>query len=107
MRENDYQTVVKQLKEMAGGDPNDPGFKVRDIQAAPGVDAERLGNRRELLRIVDKMRRDVDASGEVALLLQVTVVHDAVPPSVVSPIGEATRDLIAAPEAATSTTPRR
>ena len=27
MRENNYQTVVKQLKEMAGGDPEDPGFK--------------------------------------------------------------------------------
>jgi len=27
MRENDYQVVLKQLKEMAGGDPEDPGFK--------------------------------------------------------------------------------
>ncbi|MGC1176781.1 MAG: aspartate--tRNA(Asn) ligase [Candidatus Saccharimonadales bacterium] len=27
MRENDYQVVVKQLKEKAGGDPEDPGFK--------------------------------------------------------------------------------
>lgn len=27
MRENDYKTVLKQLKEMAGGDPNDAGFK--------------------------------------------------------------------------------
>ncbi len=27
MRENDYATILKQLKEMAGGDPNDPGFK--------------------------------------------------------------------------------
>jgi nondiscriminating aspartyl-tRNA synthetase len=27
MRENDYQVVVKQLKDMAGGDPEDPGFK--------------------------------------------------------------------------------
>lgn len=27
MRENDYEVVLKQLKEMAGGDPNDPGFK--------------------------------------------------------------------------------
>lgn len=27
MRENDYQKVLKQLKEQAGGDPADPGFK--------------------------------------------------------------------------------
>lgn len=27
MRENKYDIVVKQLKELAGGDPNDPGFK--------------------------------------------------------------------------------
>lgn len=27
MRENDYSIVIKQLKEMAGGDPEDPGFK--------------------------------------------------------------------------------
>jgi nondiscriminating aspartyl-tRNA synthetase len=27
MRENDYSVVLKQLKEKAGGDPEDPGFK--------------------------------------------------------------------------------
>lgn len=27
MREHNYQTVVKQLKTLAGGDPEDPGFK--------------------------------------------------------------------------------
>lgn len=27
MRENDYKTVLSQLKEKAGGDPDDPGFK--------------------------------------------------------------------------------
>lgn len=27
MRENDYKKVVKQLKELAKGDPNDPGFE--------------------------------------------------------------------------------
>jgi nondiscriminating aspartyl-tRNA synthetase len=27
MRENDYQVVLKQLREIAGGDPEDPGFK--------------------------------------------------------------------------------
>jgi nondiscriminating aspartyl-tRNA synthetase len=26
MRENDYKVVVAQLKKLAGGDPNDPGF---------------------------------------------------------------------------------
>jgi nondiscriminating aspartyl-tRNA synthetase len=27
MRENDYQTLIKQLKELAKGDPKDPGFE--------------------------------------------------------------------------------
>jgi nondiscriminating aspartyl-tRNA synthetase len=27
MRENNYETVEKQLREQAGGDPNDPGFR--------------------------------------------------------------------------------
>ncbi len=27
MRENDYRTVLRQLQEQAGGDPEDPGFK--------------------------------------------------------------------------------
>jgi aspartyl/asparaginyl-tRNA synthetase len=27
MRENDYEVLIKQLKEMAGGDPSAPGFK--------------------------------------------------------------------------------
>lgn len=27
MRENDYETVLRQLQEQAGGDPEDPGFK--------------------------------------------------------------------------------
>lgn len=27
MRENDYKTVLRQLQEQAGGDPEDPGFK--------------------------------------------------------------------------------
>ncbi len=27
MRENDYKKVVEQLKKLAGGDPNDPGFQ--------------------------------------------------------------------------------
>jgi nondiscriminating aspartyl-tRNA synthetase len=27
MRENDYETVERQLREQAGGDPNDPGFR--------------------------------------------------------------------------------
>jgi nondiscriminating aspartyl-tRNA synthetase len=26
MRENRYEVIIKQLKELAGGDPNDPGF---------------------------------------------------------------------------------
>jgi hypothetical protein len=46
-----------------GGDPNDPGFQVRDMQLAPRVDLDRVGDRRSLLRAIDTMRRDLDLQG--------------------------------------------
>jgi hypothetical protein len=46
-----------------GGDPNDPNFKVRDLQLGPRVDLARFRNRRELLGGLDKLRRDLDIQG--------------------------------------------
>lgn len=37
MRENDYAIVLKQLKEMASGDPNHPGFKYFLMAMAAGM----------------------------------------------------------------------
>src|SRR5262249_43397192 len=44
-------------------DPNSPGFQVRDLRLAPQVDLNRFRNRRELLRGLDNLRRDVDTQG--------------------------------------------
>jgi hypothetical protein len=46
-----------------GDDPNSPNFNVRDLRLAPQVDLGRFHNRRELLRGLDNLRRDVDAQG--------------------------------------------
>src|SRR5262245_15659476 len=46
-----------------GNDPNSPGFQVRDLRLAPQVDLNRFRNRRELLRGLDNLRRDVDTQG--------------------------------------------
>jgi hypothetical protein len=46
-----------------GNDPNSPGFQVRDLRLAPQVDLSRFRNRRELLRGLDNLRRDVDTQG--------------------------------------------
>jgi hypothetical protein len=46
-----------------GSDPNSPGFQVRDLRLTPRVDLDRFRNRRELLRGIDKLRRDVDVQG--------------------------------------------
>jgi hypothetical protein len=47
-------------------DPNDPNFRVRDLESSPAVGAVRVGSRRELLRVVDRMRRDLDLGGTAA-----------------------------------------
>src|SRR5947209_13963072 len=46
-----------------GSDPSDPGFDVRDLRLPPQLDLERFRNRRELLRGLDTLRRDVDTQG--------------------------------------------
>src|SRR5262249_37644193 len=50
-------------------DPANPGpFKVPNFALASGVTLERVGDRRQLLRSFDTLRRDVDASGQVQAL---------------------------------------
>jgi hypothetical protein len=44
-------------------DPNSPGFQVRDLRLMPNVDLGRFRNRRDLLRGLDNLRRDVDIMG--------------------------------------------
>ncbi|HJT79451.1 MAG TPA: DUF1501 domain-containing protein [Gemmataceae bacterium] len=46
-----------------GDDPNNPGFRVRDLQLPPRIDLGRFKNRRELLAGLDNLRRDVDTQG--------------------------------------------
>jgi hypothetical protein len=46
-----------------GDDPNNPGFGVRDLRLVPQVDPGRFRNRRDLLRGLDTLRRDVDTQG--------------------------------------------
>jgi hypothetical protein len=45
------------------GDPNDPNFKVDNIQLAGAMTVDRLENRRGLLASFDRLRREMDASG--------------------------------------------
>jgi hypothetical protein len=47
----------------AGGDPNTPGFRVRDLQPAPEVDAKSLEDRRALLKFFGERRRRFDTNG--------------------------------------------
>jgi hypothetical protein len=44
-------------------DPNSPSFKVRDLELPGRVNLARFRNRRELLRGMDDLRKDVDISG--------------------------------------------
>jgi hypothetical protein len=46
-----------------GSDPSNPGFQVRDLQLTPRVDLGRFRNRRQLLKGLDTLRRDVDTQG--------------------------------------------
>jgi hypothetical protein len=46
-------------------DPNSEGFRVRNLKLPGVVDAQRLGRRRELLRDLDTIRRDIDARGDL------------------------------------------
>jgi hypothetical protein len=46
-------------------DPNSDGFQVRNLRLPGVVDARRLGRRRELLKELDNIRRDIDTRGDV------------------------------------------
>ncbi len=46
-----------------GSDPSSDGFRVRDLKLPPRVDLARFSGRRELLRGMDGVRKDVDISG--------------------------------------------
>lgn len=45
-----------------GGDPAQPGFRVRDLESFPGVTGLRLERRREYLQALDRFRSAVDSS---------------------------------------------
>ncbi len=49
-------------------DPNDPNFQVRNLKLPNRVDGVRLSRRRELLRSIDTIRRDVDTRGDLQSL---------------------------------------
>jgi hypothetical protein len=51
-------------------DPNDPNFQVRNLKLPGRVDAARSGRRRELLRSIDAIRRDIDTRGDLESLDQ-------------------------------------
>ena len=54
-----------------GADPASPGpFKVQNFALADGLSVDRLGDRRGLLASVDRVRRDLDASGSMQALDQ-------------------------------------
>jgi hypothetical protein len=49
-----------------GSDPNDSNFQVRDLKLTPRVDLGRFTVRRQMLKRLDTLRRDVDAKGDAA-----------------------------------------
>lgn len=46
-------------------DPNSDGFQVRNLKLPGAVDASRLSRRRDLLKDLDTIRRDVDTRGDM------------------------------------------
>src|SRR5215468_9082467 len=46
-------------------DPNADNFQVRNLKLPGTVDAKRLGRRRELLKDLDNIRRDIDSRGDI------------------------------------------
>jgi Protein of unknown function (DUF1501) len=46
-------------------DPNSESFQVRNLKLPGVVDARRLGRRRDLLKDLDTIRRDIDARGDI------------------------------------------
>jgi hypothetical protein len=52
-----------------GADPANPGpFRIPNFSLPQGVTLERVGDRRQLLSSFDRLRRDVDASGQMQAL---------------------------------------
>lgn len=49
------------------GDPNDPDFSVRSLELSQSM-SDRLDDRMSLLRGLDNLRRDVDASGQLSAM---------------------------------------
>jgi hypothetical protein len=49
-----------------GGDPNSPDFQVRDLRLGPRVDLKRFQHRRDMIKHLDALRRDVDIHGDAA-----------------------------------------
>jgi uncharacterized protein (DUF1501 family) len=47
----------------ADGDPNSPGYGAASLALPPGVDVDRIGDRRGLLASFDAMRQTADAAG--------------------------------------------
>jgi hypothetical protein len=45
--------------------PNEPGFQVKNLKLPGRVSAERLEARKELVRSIDTIRRDIDAKGDL------------------------------------------
>jgi hypothetical protein len=52
---------------IVAGDPSQPGFRVKDLEVAQAA-ATRLDDRMHLLSGMDRLRRDLDASGTVAAM---------------------------------------
>ena len=57
-----------------GADPAQPGpFRVPNFSLAAGVTVEQVGDRRQLLRSFDNVRRDLDTSGRMGLWIATTL----------------------------------
>jgi hypothetical protein len=50
----------------SGGDPNDKNFRVQNLDLAPGLTIARLRDRRDLVRTLDNISRDIDAQRRFA-----------------------------------------
>jgi hypothetical protein len=50
------------------GDPNKPDFAVQNLKLIDGITANRLDDRARILSGLDRFRRDLDASGQIATM---------------------------------------
>lgn len=51
-----------------GGDPNSDGFRVQDLDLAPGLTIDRLEHRKSLIESLDRISRAADAGNDFAAL---------------------------------------